>query len=97
MLNALLKREEYLCFYCLADVTENNCELDHVVPQSQVEDNSYRNIVVSCHACNRKKGDQEVSSYLRTLLRQNLLDEVEFQSRIEAIKTLKSGELLPII
>jgi len=79
----------------MANVTEENCELDHVVPKSVVEDNSYKNIVVSCHSCNRKKGGQNAQEYLRAIYRQGLLGEEELRSRLHAIERLKAGELVP--
>ncbi len=94
-LQALLEREEYSCFYCLANVTEDNCELDHVIPQAERLDNSYRNIVVSCHACNRKKSGESASDFLRALYRQGLLGDEEFSMRLHALEKLKAGELVP--
>jgi len=94
-LGPLLEREGYSCFYCLANVTEENCELDHVVPKSVIEDNTYKNIVVSCHSCNRKKGGQNAQEYLRALYRQGLLGEEELCARLHAIERLKNGELVP--
>ena len=91
----LLEREGYSCFYCLASVTEENCELDHVVPKATVENNSYRNIVVSCHSCNRKKGDQNAQEYLRVIYRQGLLGDEELRLRLVAIEELQSGKLIP--
>ena len=94
-LGPLLEREGYSCFYCLANVTEENCELDHVVPKAEAEDNSYRNIVISCHSCNRKKSGQNAEDYLRAIFRQGLLGEEELQSRLRVVEKLKAGDLIP--
>jgi hypothetical protein len=94
-LNPLLEREGYCCFYCLANVTAENCELDHVVPQLAVENNSYRNIVVSCHSCNKKKGGQNAQDYLRAIYRQGLLGDEELGLRLHALERLQSGQLVP--
>lgn len=94
-LGPLLEREGSSCFYCLANVTEENCELDHVVPKSLIEDNSFRNIVVSCHSCNRKKGGQNVQEYLRAIYRQGLLGDKELRLRLHATEKLQSGALVP--
>jgi 5-methylcytosine-specific restriction endonuclease McrA len=96
-LSSLLEREGFSCFYCLANVTEVNCELDHVVPQSDVSDNSYRNIVVSCHLCNRKKSGQNAQEYLRAIYRQGLLGDEDHRLRLRALERLQSGELVPIL
>lgn len=44
-LPALLKRERWQCFYCLRDINEGSCVLDHVESQLNGGGNSYRNIV----------------------------------------------------
>lgn len=95
--NPLLEREGYNCFYCLANVTEENCELDHVIPQAAVADNSYRNIVISCHSCNRKKSGQNAQAYLRAIYRQGLLGDEELRLRLHALERLEAGELIPIV
>lgn len=92
---SLLEREGNACFYCLATVTEDNCELDHLVPKASVDNNSYRNIVVSCHSCNRKKGGQNAQDFLRALYRQGLLNDEDLGSRLRAIEELQSGTLKP--
>jgi HNH endonuclease len=94
-LGSLLEREGNSCFYCLANVIEENCELDHVVPKAKVADNSYRNIVISCHSCNRKKSGQNAQDYLRAIYRQGLLGDEELRLRLNAIERLQAGELVP--
>lgn len=94
---SLLEREGFLCFYCLARITEDSCELDHVVPQMDRLDNSYRNIVVSCHACNRKKSGNRASDFVRALYRQGLLGDDEVGNRLKALERLSAGELIPKI
>ncbi|MGS0743543.1 HNH endonuclease [Glaciimonas sp. GG7] len=96
-LSSLLEREGRCCFYCLANVTEENCELDHVVPQLAGHDNSYKNIVVSYHSCNRKKSGQHAHDYLRAIYRQGLLGDEELRLRLHALERLQSGELVPIL
>jgi 5-methylcytosine-specific restriction endonuclease McrA len=94
-LGPLLAREGSACFYCLATVTEDNCELDHLIPKASVDNNSYRNIVISCHSCNRKKGGHNAQDYLRALYRQGLLNDEDLSSRLQAIEKLQSGALKP--
>ncbi len=91
----LLARESGRCFYCLREVTQETCELDHVSPLASAKDNSFRNIVVSCHECNKLKQDMAADQHLRQLLRSSLLSETEFQERLAAIEALKRGELAP--
>ncbi|MBI2432245.1 MAG: HNH endonuclease [Candidatus Hydrogenedentes bacterium] len=92
---SLLKRENGRCFYCLREVSKERCELDHVNPQVDGGDNSYRNVVISCHECNKVKQDLTGEEHLRRLYRKGLLSEPEFQERTAALNALRSGELVP--
>jgi len=94
-LSALLDREDLRCFYCLRDVSSETCVLDHVVPAATAGDNSYMNIVIACHDCNAKKGEQVASDFLRSLYRRSLLTEAEFDTRLAALERLGRGELKP--
>lgn len=94
-LDALLARESSRCFYCLRDVTRETCELDHVNPQLNGIDNSYRNIVISCHECNKLKQDLKGEEHLRQVFRKCLLSESEFQERMLALEALRNGDLVP--
>lgn len=91
----LLAREGGRCFYCLREVSRETCELDHVSPQTEAMDNSYRNIVVSCHECNKLKQDLTGENHLRRLFRRNLLSDAELQERLVAFEALRSGQLVP--
>lgn len=95
-LDALLERENRRCFYCLREVTSETCELDHVNPRTEGTDNSYRNIVVSCHDCNKLKRGMKAEEHLRRLFRRNLLSDDEFQDRMAAVEDLRRGDLVPI-
>lgn len=94
-LDALLTRENNRCFYCLREVTSETCELDHVNPLADGTDNSYRNVVVSCHECNKLKQDLKGDEHLRRVFRKNLLSEAEFQDRVAALDALRKGDLVP--
>jgi hypothetical protein len=96
-LGVLLKREQNRCFYCLREIKEDSCELDHVVSQINVGDNGYRNIVASCHQCNTKKQGGSAEDFIRQLYRKNLLSEKEFEGRIQALEALKDGQIKPEI
>jgi len=96
-LGPLLRREQYRCFYCLREIKEGSCELDHVVSQLNGGGNSYRNIVASCHQCNAKKQGGSAEDYVRQLYRKVLLSEEEFESRISAIEALREGRIKPEI
>lgn len=91
----LLEREGHRCFYCRKRVTAETTELDHVVPQVLRVDHSYRNVVVSCHACNKAKGDSDAADYLRRLFREGLLNERELSEALSAVAAIGCGERVP--
>lgn len=92
---ALLARENFACFYCLRAITADTCELDHLVPQADKIDNSFKNVVCSCHNCNKAKGSQQAASFLRDRYRANLLSEEELQNRLGTLEAVQSGSLVP--
>jgi 5-methylcytosine-specific restriction endonuclease McrA len=92
---ALVARENGRCFYCLRDIDANTCVLDHVAARMQMLDNSYRNIVASCHECNAAKQAQEAAEFLRSRYRQGLLSQPELQERLGVLEKLQSGGLVP--
>jgi 5-methylcytosine-specific restriction endonuclease McrA len=94
-LSALMEREGGKCFYCLRDITEESCELDHVVSQLHGGSNDYRNVAATCHSCNTRKQESAADNFLRLLLRRGLLSEDEFSNRLNALERLKDGELVP--
>jgi predicted DNA-binding transcriptional regulator len=93
----LIKREQGRCFYCLKEISTDTCELDHVIPQVNDGNNSYKNIVAACHKCNTRKQGQTTENFLRSLYRQDLLSDVEFEDRLKALEALRSGKLVPEI
>lgn len=94
-LSALLKRERGQCFYCLREIKEDSCELDHVGSQLNGGGNGYRNIVASCHQCNTKKQGGSAEDYIRQLFRKSLLSDKEFEGRLHALEALRDGQLKP--
>ena len=91
----LLKREQFACFYCLRTIDAKSCELDHVIPQVERPDNTYRNIVCACHTCNKGKGSQAADTFLRARYRLGLLSDDELGTRLSALVALKDGQLKP--
>lgn len=94
-LASLLAREEGRCFYCMCDVGESHCVLDHVISQVRGGDNSFKNIVVACHECNSAKQGAEPDDFLRSLYRANVLSRTELESRLGVLKLLQEGSLRP--
>ena len=94
-LSSLMERDSKRCIYCLKHVTPEKCVLDHIVPLARAGDNSYRNIAVSCHDCNSRKGDSDPIEFIRSLYRNDMLTESEFQERKEFIEKVRTGIVKP--
>jgi len=91
----LLQREENRCFYCLAALMADSTVLDHVVAQVNGGDNSYRNVVASCHTCNARKQAASPDDFLRMLYRDGLLSQTDLQHLLERLAHLQAGQLVP--
>jgi 5-methylcytosine-specific restriction endonuclease McrA len=94
-IRALIEREGNACFYCLRIIREDTCVLDHVIPQVTRLDNSYHNIVVSCHECNSSKQGRDGREFLRLLYRNNVLSQQELAERLHKLEQLETGALAP--
>ena len=93
----LVAREKEQCFYCLSEISVENCELDHVVSQLNGGNNSYKNIVAACHKCNTRKQASTAEDFLRSIYRKGMLSESEFEGRLSAVEALKNGNLKPVL
>lgn len=54
----LYKRDKGICAYCANAVFESDAEAEHIVPASKGGKYSWMNLVISCRACNQKKGNR---------------------------------------
>lgn len=90
----ILDREGHLCFYCLRHLTPENHVIEHVVSRPE-GNNSYRNVVAGCRQCNNRKDNTKAEDFLRTLYRESILDQKEFEDRLEHLKDLRNGDLRP--
>jgi hypothetical protein len=95
--NTIHAREAGSCFYCLRQINETMQCLDHVVPQSRLGSNSYRNLVSACVECNSRKGQTPAADYLLWLYRQRRLTSAELTARLAALDALAAGKLRPTI
>lgn len=93
----LVTREKEQCFYCLSEIKAENCELDHVVSQVNGGNNSYRNIVASCHKCNTRKQSSTAEDFFRSIYRKGILSESEFEGRLSALEALRNGNIKPVL
>lgn len=91
---AILRRECGQCFYCLRKIDEKNYVIEHVVSRPE-GGNSYRNLVAACRQCNNRKGPVSAEDFLRSLYREGLLSQPEFEGRLSHLERLKLGELKP--
>lgn len=92
---ALMARERNKCFYCFKAIRPETSELDHVESRAKGTDNSYRNIVVSCHECNTTKQEATAADFVRALYRRGVLSQSELADRLEALEKLSAGQLPP--
>src|SRR5713226_9671812 len=92
---AIHARERGRCFYCLSRVTPATRCLDHVVPRAEFGDNSCRNLVSCCQACNVHKRDLPAADFLRWLHRERRLTDLELAARFRALDALVTGKLRP--
>jgi DNA-binding Lrp family transcriptional regulator len=92
---AILRREASACFYCLRKLTRENNALDHLVPQRDGGNDTYRNVVAACHSCNSSKNAISAEDFIRGLYRSGRLSDTELDQRLLAVEAVKQGELKP--
>jgi hypothetical protein len=95
--DAVVKRENGRCFYCLRAINAETCVLDHVISKAMRGDASFRNVVACCHECNATKQSQDPTEFLRTRYRLSLLSQNELQERVSVLEKLQLGQLVPEI
>ena len=95
LLPVILAREESRCFYTGKKITVEKCYLDHVIPQSNGGNNSYKNIVATSYDANSMKNNKSVEDFTRELYQEDLISLDEFKKLKEKIIKLKSGQLIP--
>jgi 5-methylcytosine-specific restriction endonuclease McrA len=66
----LMIRDGFQCQYCGHRPSQRDLNLDHVVPRSRGGNDTWENLVVSCRACNLKKGRRTPLEAGMALLRQ---------------------------
>ena len=62
---AVRLRDQNQCVYCNRTGKNNRLELDHAIPKSRGGKDRYDNLLASCSACNRKKDNQSLESFLK--------------------------------
>lgn len=94
---SLLRRENYQCFYCLRQLTEDSYTVDHIVAQADGGAHSYKNVVACCFECNSRKQDNDGKSFLLTNYRSGFLTADEHQKQLTALETVANGRQKPDI
>ena len=64
----ILRRDNYMCVYCGADLRKVPTEIDHLVPVSRQGDNRIDNLQSTCRTCNRRKRHYSDGAQLRETL-----------------------------
>jgi len=92
---AIVTRENEMCFYCFRQLKEGQYEIDHIIPSAKGGNNSYRNLIAACLDCNNVKGDMDVEDFLRFLYRKNILSGEEMQDRMKSVAEIQHGNRVP--
>ena len=90
----ILERDNRKCFYCFKDLSKEGYVIEHVVSRPE-GNNSYKNLVASCRACNNKKDNLPVGDFIRKLYRDNIISDTELTLVTNKLGQLKSGHLKP--
>lgn len=69
----LWKRTDGKCSYCLGEISEWECELDHVVPTVWDRVDEPWNLWPCCRSCNRSKGSRMARHWISSTLKRRLL------------------------
>lgn len=93
----ILERENGECFYCFRKITKDNYVLDHMTSQVNSGNNSYRNIVATCHECNSTKTGKNGEDFVRLIYRKGTISASELENRLIAIEKIRNGEIKPDI
>jgi len=76
----VLSRDKRTCQYCGKTKLYNRAyALDHVLPVAEGGANTPNNLVVSCKACNAKKGKKSVADFVKTRLAQLEIEKAQLE------------------
>ena len=56
----IFKRDNWVCAYCLTELTGNNATVDHIISSYNGGKNSWENCISCCKTCNLKKGNKNL-------------------------------------
>ena len=75
-----------MCYYCGAEIS-NRFQIDHLEPLALGGSNGFRNIMLACSDCNRRKRIHSEAKFWR--MRKKLLPPAKFERVREAAKAMK--------
>lgn len=64
---ALAEQDFIVCYYCKCEITPADSHLEHKRPVSRGGGNHRSNLVLSCSACNLKKGKKTDEEFIKTI------------------------------
>lgn len=93
----IFNRDSRKCCYCLKNLEQRDFTLDHIVPQTDGGNHSYKNLVTACFECNSKKHSQVAEDFLRVNYRAKLINVDEFNACLKYINDVRAGNVLPVM
>lgn len=87
---AVYKRDNFTCQYCGFHASEQELQIDHIIPVSRGGTNDIDNLVTSCARCNKKKGARLPQD--SALSHEQLAERVKF--RVECEYELNLGVMI---
>lgn len=67
----MLQRQNFKCFYCNCDLSNQKANIEHIVPVKAGGSNHSSNLVMSCSPCNKAKGNKVIHKSKRDRLWEN--------------------------
>ena len=89
-------REEHhgKCYLCNEETNIDEGELDHIIAQSIISNDSYDNLAWICNSCNRKKGKEFPKQYIKKQGGEVLKKWEERMKKLFASKTTKLSYIM---
>lgn len=61
---AWIDSQKPICAYCSAELSENQIQLDHIMPLSKGGSHTIDNFAISCKSCNCSKGNKTLDEFI---------------------------------
>lgn len=63
---AIFERDGHICFHCKKEYSDDELEVDHLIPLVENGSNKEDNLVTSCRTCNRKRGSTNLIQWQKS-------------------------------